>query len=71
MANITITIQDENNGKVCVISNPSFEEMIKNHAVGEGLQPSHGYALLALNAIREAAKEGKPFKSIINRIKGI
>ena len=71
MAKIIITIEDTFDNKVGVVSNPSFEEMIKQHAAKDGLQPSHGYALCALNAIRIAAKEGAPFKTFVNRIKGI
>jgi len=70
MARIVIEIEDTKNGKVRVTSKPSFEEMIKFHAARKGLQPSHGYALCALNAIREAAKTGEPFTAIVNRIKG-
>lgn len=66
MAKIVITIEDKENGKVKCVSNPSFEEMIKLHAAKKGLKASHGYALCAINAIRNASKLGAPFQAIVD-----
>jgi len=66
MAKITITIEDVEGGKVKCVSNPTFEDMLKMHAVKKGLQASHGYALCAINAFRNASKVGAPFQAIVD-----
>lgn len=57
MAKVTITFEDSPNDKVKVVSDPSFETMAKIEISGNGLSSSHGYALTAINAIREASKK--------------
>lgn len=57
MTKITITIEDLPDGKVSVKAEPNFEMMARMDASGHGLTSAHGYALRALNAIREASRE--------------
>lgn len=69
MAKITITIEDKDNGKVTVVSNPTFEQMAQmSNSGAEELKSSHGYALLALRAIREESKKQGPIKMLIPRL---
>lgn len=60
MAKIVITIEDLPENKVRVVSSPSGEEMVKRTISGEGLTSAHGYAILALNTIREESKKRDP-----------
>lgn len=57
MAKVIITIEDIPEGKVKVVSDPSFEIMAKRTLSGHDLTAAHGYALRALNAITDAAKQ--------------
>lgn len=57
MAKITITIEDFPGDKVKVVSDPSFENMVKLAHNGSLLTAAHGYAFLALNAIRSESKK--------------
>jgi hypothetical protein len=57
VAKIVLTIEDVVGGKVRVVSEPSFESMMKMNASGEDLTAAHGYALVAINQIRRVAKE--------------
>ena len=57
MALVTITVEDSPNGKVKVVADPSFETMAKMEISGHGLSSAHGYALVAINAIRKMSKE--------------
>ncbi len=66
MAKIIIAIEDGKDGRVKCTSNPTFKEMMELHAVKKGLQASHGYALCAINAIRNASKSGAPFQAIVD-----
>lgn len=65
MAKITITIEDFPGDKVKVVSDPSFENMVKIAHNGSRLTAAHGYAFLALNAIREESKKREPKLNII------
>lgn len=53
---VTLTFQDKPNGQVGVVSDPSFETMCQMEISGQGLSSACGYALVAINAIRKAAK---------------
>lgn len=54
---VTITIEEQHNGFVKVVSEPSFETMAKMELSGEGLSSANAYALTAINAIRKASKQ--------------
>ena len=66
MAKIIITIEDGKDGRVKCVSKPTFQEMMELHAAKKGLEASHGYALCAINAIRDASKIGAPFQAIVD-----
>lgn len=59
MARVVITIEDTGPNGVRVVSEPNFETMMKMDLSGIGLTSAHGYALRALNAIRESAKSSR------------
>ena len=65
MAKITITIEDKPNGTVSVQATPNFETMMKMEVSGHTLTSAHGYALLALNAIRNESKKKDPRNRIL------
>lgn len=56
---VTITIEDSPGGKVKVVSQPSFELMMKKTKFDD-LSSAEGYAVCALNAIRAASKKQGP-----------
>lgn len=57
MALVTITIEDQPDGTVKVVATPNFATMAQMDASGHSLTSAHGYAMRALNSIREAARE--------------
>jgi hypothetical protein len=57
MAKITITIEDSPDGNVRVVASPNFATMMQMEQSGHRLTSAHGYALLALNSIRNASKQ--------------
>ncbi len=59
MAKVTITIEDMLSGGVKVISDPNFETIMKLHLSGNDLTSAHGYAMAALNLIRQKSKAFK------------
>jgi len=65
MAKITITFEDIGNGKVKVVSDPTFETMAKMNLSGHEWTGAQGYALCALNAVRRASKSQEPTTNII------
>lgn len=65
MARIVITIEDNQEGGVKVVSNPNFETMMKMVQSGETLTSAHGYALHALNSIRKESKKQESVTRII------
>lgn len=65
MAKITITFEDQATGGVSVVSDPSFETMMKMDLSGHDLTSAHGYALLAINAIRNKSKDESERNNII------
>jgi hypothetical protein len=70
MAKVTITIEDLGSGGVKVISEPNFETIMKLHISGHDLTSAHGYALSALNTIRQKSKEMKQeMKVLIPKLK--
>lgn len=68
MAKITISIEDSPVGGVKVVSTPSFEQMAQMINAGDPGTSAHGYALLALRAIREESKKNQPASILIPRI---
>lgn len=56
MAKVTIVIEDLPNGKVRVVSDPSFETMCRI-AKAEQLTSAHGLAIVALRNMHEASRE--------------
>lgn len=68
MAKIVITIEDNAAGGVKVVCDPNFETMMQRHISGHQLTSAHGYALAALNSIRQKSKEnGSQMKIILPR----
>jgi hypothetical protein len=65
MAKVTISIEDLPNGKVRAVSTPSFEQLIKGEIAGSDLTSAQGYALKAMNAIREVSKSNEPTNKIL------
>lgn len=61
---VTLTFEDKPDGKVSVTSDPSFETMCQMEISGHGLSSANGYALVAINAIRNASKS----KEIDNKV---
>ena len=70
MAKITVVIEDLPGGKVKVACEPNFETMMKMELSGTRLTSAHGYALLALNAIRNESKRIAPTRILIPRTRG-
>lgn len=59
MAKIVISIEDSDNGKVRVVSDPSFEKMAMMDNSGHGMTAAHGYALACINVIRTISKRSE------------
>lgn len=59
MAKVTITFEDQPDGKVKVVCEPSFEQMMQFLVSGSELTASQGYAVNALNSVRQAAQTQK------------
>ena len=57
MARVTITIEDSPDGKVKIVSDPSFDTIAKMEISGHSLSAAHGYALVCINAVRKVSKE--------------
>lgn len=57
MARIVITVEDQPDGTVKVAAEPNFMQMAQMNSSGHSLTSAHGYAMRALNAIREASRE--------------
>ncbi len=68
MAKITLTIEDTPDGNVKVVCTPSFEDMMKMETSGTALTSAHGYALFALNKIREESKRKTPTSIYIPKL---
>lgn len=60
MADIVIRITDVDHEKVSCVCEPSFEMMMSMLQSGSKLTAAHGYALHALNKIREKSLEETP-----------
>lgn len=67
MAKITITFEDIGE-KVKVTADPTFEMMMKKNLSGGQWTSAEGYALFALNQIREESKRRTPTKIIIPKL---
>ncbi len=57
MAKIIIEIEDREDGKVTVTSNPNFETMMAMDTSGHSLTAGHGYALMMLNTVWRESKK--------------
>lgn len=67
MAKILITIQDMPDGTVSCVSTPNFAEMMRD---GQGpLTAAEGYALYALNAVRNESRKKAPINLRLPKIK--
>ena len=64
MAKITIEIEDVAGDKVSVTTTPKFSEIMQLAKAGK-LTAAHGYAVLSLNKIREAARTDPKGKIIV------
>ena len=64
MARIVITIEDSPNGKVKIVSNPTFETMALMLNSGEEMTSAHGYALAMINTVRRESKSNDPVTKI-------
>lgn len=67
MAKITLTIEDKPDDKVKVVVNPSMETIFKMIESGENLTSAYGYAVRAVNSIKEASDENGPNKIYVPR----
>lgn len=61
---ITISIEDQPLGKVKIVSNPSFKEMVDKEISGNGLTSAQGYAIALLNFARKISQDNVPNKEI-------
>lgn len=68
MAKITITFEDKPEGGVRVVSDPTFETMMKMNNSGHALTSAHGYALAAINKILELSKRQNAGNSLLINI---
>lgn len=57
MARVIITIEDAPDGTVKVVAEPSFMQIAQMEASGHKLTSAHGYAMRAMNAVRDASRE--------------
>lgn len=71
MAKITITIEDTFDGKVKVVSDPTFMTMASMVNSGESMKSSHGYALAVIKRIRELSKEQGSLIMPIPKVTGL
>lgn len=69
MAKVVITIEDKDNGKVSIVSDPSFETMAMMSNSGSELTSAHGYALCMVRAARTEAKAAEPTKILIPKVR--
>lgn len=71
MAKITLTIEDTPQGTVKIVSDPSFETMMKMDISGSNsLTAAHGYAFALINKAREIGKDPNPIQNRIPIIRG-
>lgn len=57
MAKITIVIEDIPQGKIKVTCDPPVVKIMHRHLSGYEMTGAHGYALCALNAVREESRK--------------
>jgi len=72
MAKITITIRDiELVNRVEIISDPSFESMMKSHLGGKQFTAAEAYAIAMINKVRELSRDNfqKTLKVIIPKVR--
>lgn len=71
MARIVITVEDMPDGTVKTVMDPPFATLMQMNASGHTLTSAHGYALRAVNAIRDAAKDqSNTLGLIIPKVRG-
>lgn len=68
MAKIVITIEDKENGKVKIVSDPPFGTLAQMIQAGFETTSAQGYALRMHRAALEMSKEQGPSKILIPRI---
>jgi hypothetical protein len=57
---LTISIEDLPDGKVKVVSDPSFEKLMRMDISGEHFTAAMGYAFFVINQIRDLSKRAGP-----------
>lgn len=67
MAKITLIIEDKPDNKVSVTVDPKVETIFKMIESGEDMTSAHGYAMRAVNSIKEASDENGPNKIYVPR----
>lgn len=60
MAKIVITVTDEADGSVKIVSDPTFETVAKMINSGEETTSAHGYAMAMVNRARTESKAADP-----------
>lgn len=65
MAEVTIVVKDIPGGKVAYTTIPSPDELLAKHKSGHGLSAAEGYAICALNKIKEISEVNRPKPSNI------
>lgn len=69
MAKITLTFEDNPEGGVKVVAEPSFETLMKKMASGHDLTAADGYAISALNTVRKISESNSPNKILIPKVR--
>lgn len=68
MAKVVITFEDRPEGGVKVVGEPNFETMMMMLQSGHSLTPAQGYAIFALNQVREESKRSTKLPIYIPRV---
>lgn len=68
MAKVVITIEDKENGKVTITSEPKFSQLAQMIQAGYDSTSAQGYAMRMHRAALEMSKEQGPSKILIPRI---
>lgn len=68
MARIVIVIEDKPEGRVRVVSDPTFETMANMKQSGHAWTAAHGYALSCINHLTAVSKKMGPLQVRLPRI---
>lgn len=68
MAKVTITLEDNPEGGVKCVADPSYEILMTIHTSGHEWTSAQAYAMFVLNQLRKESKNQKPTKILIPRI---